>query len=98
MDQASSSDSSGDVHGSGGSGTAVLRTLLRLKALVRRRRCVAAVSVPAALFSDSDLARMEHLADGVLALESVADDSAVVRCGEERRGEEQPSDRPSAVQ
>lgn len=62
-------------------GTAVLRALLQLKALVRDRRCVAAVSVPAALFSPSDVARMQHIADCVIALESVADDSDIVRCG-----------------
>lgn len=69
---------------SGGSGipqgTAVLRALLQLKALVRDRRCAAAVSVPAALFSPSDVARMQHIADCVIALESVADGSDIVRC------------------
>ena len=62
------------------SGRAVLQALLQLKAAVRDRRCAAVVSVPAALFSASDVARMQHLADGVIALESVADGSDIVRC------------------
>ncbi|KAL4434654.1 hypothetical protein ABPG77_002777 [Micractinium sp. CCAP 211/92] len=77
-----STSSSGDgaVGGSGaGGGASVLRALLQLKGLVRDRRCVAMVSVPAALFSPSDLARMQHVADGVIALESVADGADIVR-------------------
>lgn len=74
----------GSSTSSGGSGisqgTAVLQALLQLKALVRDRRCAAAVSVPAALFSPSDVARMQHIADCVIALESMADDSDIVRC------------------
>jgi hypothetical protein len=66
--------------GGGGVGSGhVLRMLLRLKAAVRERRCAAAVSVPAALHSAHGVARMAHLADAVLALESVADDSDIVR-------------------
>jgi elongator complex protein 4 len=74
---AGGTSSSGSSDGSGGG--AVLRALLQLKALARDRRCAVAVSVPAALFSASDLARMQHIADGVIALESVADDSDIVR-------------------
>lgn len=76
-----SSGSNGGGSSSRSPGTAVLRALLQLKALVRDRRCTAAVSVPAGLFSPSDVARMQHLADCVVALESVADDSDIVRCG-----------------
>ncbi|PSC68407.1 elongator complex 4 [Micractinium conductrix] len=76
--------SSGGGSASGGgtgasAGTAVLRTLLQLKGTLRDRRCAAVVSVPAMLFSPSDLARMQHLADGVVALESVADGSDIAR-------------------
>lgn len=73
----SSSGSDGDDNG-----MAVVRALLQLKAVVRDRRCTAVVSAPAALFSASDLARMQHIADGVIALESVADDSDLVRCAD----------------
>lgn len=73
--------SSSSSSSSSSPGTTVLRALLQLKALVRDRRCTAAVSVPAGLFSPSDVARMQHLADCVIALESVADDSDIVRCG-----------------
>jgi elongator complex protein 4 len=73
-------DPGGDAGGStGAAGTAVVRALLQLKGLVRCARCAAVVSVPAALFSEADLARMQHLADGVIALESVADDSDIAR-------------------
>ncbi|GAB4822273.1 hypothetical protein N2152v2_009319 [Parachlorella kessleri] len=56
-----------------------LQSLLQLKALVRERRCAAVVTVPAALHSAHSIARMAHLADAVLALEGVADDSDIVR-------------------
>ena len=60
-------------------GAAVARALLQLKGLVRDQRCAAVVSVPAPLFSQSDLALMQHLVDGVVALESVADGSDIAR-------------------
>lgn len=69
----------GSISGDGGAGTALLRALLQLKALVREARCTAVASVPAALLSPSDAARLHHLADCVVSLESVADDSDIVR-------------------
>ena len=57
----------------------MLQALLRLKAMVRGARCAAVVSVPGSLFEPSDLARMQHIADGVISLESVADDSDLAR-------------------
>lgn len=66
----------------------VLWALLRLKAAVRERRCAAVVTVPAALHAAADVARFAHLADAVLALESVADSSDIVRCGARSAGRE----------
>lgn len=61
------------------SGAAIVQWLLQLKGLVRDQRCAVVVSVPAAQFSAADVARMQHLADCVVAFESVADDSDIAR-------------------
>jgi hypothetical protein len=65
--------------GSAACSSAVVRCLLRLKAAVRDTRCCALVTVPAAQHSASDLARMQHISDAVVALERVRDDSDIVR-------------------
>jgi elongator complex protein 4 len=60
-------------------GTAVLRTLLALRGQISGTRCSVMVTVPAAVYSPSWLARMQRVADAVIALESVADGSDLAR-------------------
>lgn len=57
----------------------VIQSLIQLKAVVRDSKCAAVVTVPTALHTESDRSRMAHVADVVLALEAVQDDSDIVR-------------------
>lgn len=57
----------------------VLLALLQLKAVVRERRCAAMVTLPTGMHSTGSVTRLCHLADGVLALEGIADDSEIVK-------------------
>jgi len=56
-----------------------IQSLLQLKAVVRDTKSCAIVTVPAALYTHSDRRRMAHIADVVLSLEAVHDDSDIVR-------------------
>jgi elongator complex protein 4 len=70
-------------NGGGLSSTKARRTavqsLLQLKAVVRDTKSCALVTVPAAYFTNSDKRRMSHIADIVLSLQAVQDDSDIVR-------------------
>lgn len=62
----------------------VIQTLLKIKGLVREQRCLAIVSLPVSLFSDSDALRMQHVADSVLSFRAVQNDADIVKydfCG-----------------
>jgi elongator complex protein 4 len=72
------STSSGAV-GSCESRRSTIQSLLQLKSVVRDTRSCIIVTVPAALYTASDKKRMSHIADVVLSLEAVQDDSDVVR-------------------
>lgn len=58
---------------------AAIQSLIQLKAVVRDTKSCGIVTVPAALYTNSDTRRMAHIADVVLSLEAVQDDSDIVR-------------------
>ncbi|KAK9816857.1 hypothetical protein WJX72_006241 [[Myrmecia] bisecta] len=57
----------------------LMRLLFRIKGLLRESRCAAMVSIPAGSFSPALALRLQHFCDAVLQLESVGDDSDIVR-------------------
>lgn len=57
----------------------VLRFMIRLRQALRDARCTALITLPQATFSPSALKRIQHVADCVLSLETLSDDSEVFR-------------------
>jgi elongator complex protein 4 len=69
----------GGAAGAAGGGVQAVRALFNLKALARACNCGAMVTAPPSLFAPADLALLQHVADAVLGIEAVSDESDIVR-------------------
>ncbi len=70
--------------GAPGAGRAAVQALARLRVAARDARVAVLATAPAALFGASDLARLQHAADAVAALEAVTDASGAARLAPDR--------------
>eukprot|EP00798_Chlamydomonas_sp_ICE-L_P007826 gene7826-1025_t len=68
---------SGDGDAAAGGEQLLVQTLLRLKALVQDSRCCVMVTCPCSVLTPSTCARLQHIADAVLVLDTLSNDSDV---------------------